>query len=148
MEKKEQEKFILTAKGHTNVQATHSSTFEITLDSHLTQQGDCIIGVGASHSAQDINNILGEALRRPGTQIHTYLSVGEISECIQGWGSPKLILSEETSLVWRTSDFVDARTVAIHCDKAAKDLNRALIALLQNPDSSLQVSLGVFAGST
>lgn len=148
MENKEQEKFILTAKGHTNVQATHTSTFEITLDSHLTLQGDCIIGVEASHSAQDINNILGEALRRPGSQIHTYLSVDEISECIQGWGSPKLILSEETSLVWRTSDFVDARTVAIHCNKAAKDLNRALITLLQNPDSSLQVTLVVFTGAT
>ena len=148
MEKKEQKKFALTAKGHANVQATHSSTFEITLDSHLSRQGDCIIGVESSHSAQDINNILGDAIRRPGSQIHTYLSVGEISECIQGWGSPKLILSEETSLVWRTSDFVDARTVAIQCDKAAKDLNRALIALLQNPDSSLQITLLVFSDAT
>ena len=148
MAKKEQEKFTLTAKGHVNVQATHSSTFEITVDSHLSQQGDCIIGVEASHSAQDINNILGASLRRPSSQVHTYLSVGEMSECIQGWGSPKLILSEATSLVWRTSDFVDARTVAIHCDKAAKDLNRALIALLQNPDSSLQVTLIVFSGAT
>ncbi len=148
MEKKEQKKFALTAKGHANVQATHSSTFEITLDSHLSRQGDCIIGVESSHSAQDINNILGDAIRRPGSQIHTYLSVGEISECIQGWGSPKLILSEKTSLVWRTSDFVDARTVAIQCDKAAKDLNRALIALLQNPDSSLQITLLVFSDAT
>ena len=148
MEKKEQVKFTLTAKGHANVQATHASTFEITLDSHLSRQGDCIIGVEASHSAQDINNILGEALRHPGSQIHTYLSVGEISEHVQGWGSPKLILSEGTSLVWRTSDFVDARTVAIQCDKAAKDLNRALIALLQNPDTSLQVTLVVFSGAT
>ncbi len=148
MEKKEQEKFTLTAIGHANVQATHSSTFEITLDSHLSRQGDCIIGVEASHSAQDINNILGDALRCPGSQIHTYLSVGEMSECIHGWGSPKLILSEATSLVWRTSDFVDARTVAIRCDKAAKDLNRVLIALLQNPDSSLQVTLIVFSGAT
>ncbi len=148
MENKEQVKFTFTAKGHTNVQATHSSTFEITLDSHLSRQGDCIIGVEASHSAQDLNNILGAALRRPGSQIHTYLSVGEISECIQGRGSPKLILSEETSLVWRTSDFVDARTIAIQCDKAAKDLNRSLIALLQNPDSSLQITLLVFSDAT
>jgi len=148
MEKKTQVKFTLTAKGHTNIQATHSSTFEITLDSHLSRQGDCIIGVEASHSAQDINNILGTALRSPDSQIHTYLSVGEISEIIQGWGSPKLILSEETSIVWRTSDFVDTRTVAIQCDKAAKNLNRALIALLQNPDSTLQVTLIVFSGAT
>lgn len=148
MEIKEQEKFIFTAKGHANVQATHSSTFEITLESHLSRQGDCIIGVEASHSAQAINANLGDALRCPGSQIHTYLSVGEISECIQGWGSPQLILSDETSLVWRTSDFVDARTVAIQCDKAAKDLNRALIALLQNPDTSLQVTLVVFSGAT
>jgi hypothetical protein len=148
MEKKEQVKFTLTAKGHANVQATHSSTFEITLDPHLSRQGNCIIGVEASHSAQDINNILGKELRNPGSQIRTYLSVGEISEHVQGCGSPKLILSERTSLVWRTSDFVDARTVAIQCDKAAKDLNRALIALLQNPDTSLQVTLVVFSGAT
>ena len=147
MEKKEPEKFTLTAKGHANVQATHSSTFEITVDSHLSRQGDCIIGVEASHSAQDINNILGEALRSPGSQIHTHLSVADISECVQGWGSPWLILTEATSLVWRTSDFVDARTLSIQCDKAAKDLNRALVALLQNPDSTLQVTLVVFSGA-
>ena len=136
----------LTAQGHTNIQATHSSTFEITMAPHLSLKGDCIIGVNGSRGAQEIDLILGEVIRRPNSRIITQLAVGALSEEIHGYGSPAITLISPTSLVWRTSDFVDDRTIAIGCDKAAKDLNRHLIKLLQNPDTTLQVAIHVFVG--
>jgi hypothetical protein len=139
--------FMFTAQGHASIQATHFSTFEVTMEPHLTLQGDCIIGVNASHGARHINTLLGDALRQPDTQIRTYLSNGELTEYVQGYGSPQLTLNSPTSLVWRTSDFVDDRTVAIRCNKAAKDLNRHLIESLQNPDIILQVALVVVLGA-
>ncbi|MFX1566314.1 MAG: DUF371 domain-containing protein [Promethearchaeota archaeon] len=144
----EANRFTFTATGHPNIQATHKSTFEVTMAPDLSLQGDCIIGVNASHSAQQINSLLGDALRHPKSHLLTYLSNGPITECIQGYGSPQLILQSPTSLVWRTSDYVDDRTIAIRCNKAARDLNRRLIESLQQPDSTLQVTLVLFLGTT
>jgi hypothetical protein len=141
---KEPTKFTFTAKGHVNIRATHPSTFEITTEPHLTPKGDCIIGVEASHSALELNQLAGDNLRTPTSEIQTFLSVDGITECIWGNGSPQLTLSNKISLVWRTSDFVDDRTIAINCDKAAKDLNPILISKLRNPGSILEVTFFVF----
>lgn len=138
----------LTARGHPNIRASHSSTFEVTTESKLTLKGDCIIGVTASLSASDINTILGDLLRKSTSYVHTVLSVGDITDHVNGRGSPYLSLTSPQSLVWRTSDFVDERTVAIHCNKAARDLDRNLIRALQNPENHLQVTLLVFEGTT
>jgi hypothetical protein len=143
-----QRQFTLTAKGHVNIQAIHSSTFEVTKESYLSLRGDCIIGVDASHDARDINTKLGSVLRSPDTQIRTILSDGKITEEISGHGSPQLTLFSATSLVWRTSDFVDERTVAIRCNKAAKDLDRRLIESLQNPNTVIQITLIVFSDNS
>ncbi len=137
----------MTARGHPNIRATHASTFEVTTESKLTRQGDCIIGVAASQSASDINTMLGDLLRKPTSYVHTVLSVGDITDHIDGRGSPHLSLASTQSLVWRTSDFVDERTVAIRCNKAARDLDRNLIRALQNPKNQLQVTLLVFVGT-
>jgi len=135
--------FTLTAKGHKNIQASHSSTLEVTTDSHLTLQGDCIVGVKASHSAQDLRSLLDPVLRLPRCRIRTTLKVGAHTDTIQGWISHKFPLSDSSSVVWRTSTFVDERTIAIQCNKAAKDIDRRLIAALQNPHSVLEVQLVV-----
>ena len=142
-----QRQFTITAYGHANIQATHSSTFEITIDSNLTMKGDCIIGIKASHNAHHLHTYFGDAIRCPEIRILTHLSAGGITDQIQGFGSPRLTLTSPTSLVWRTSEFVDDRTVAIRCDKAAKDLNRRLIESLQISDTELQVIITVFVES-
>jgi hypothetical protein len=118
------------------------------MESDLSLRGDCVIGINASHGARQINSVLGDDLRRPKSYLLTYLSNGKTTECIQGYGSPKLSLTSGASLVWRTSDFVDDRTIAIRCNKAAKDLNRQLIESLQKLDSILKVTLVLFHGTT
>ena len=142
-----QHQFTITAYGHPNIQATHSSTFEITMDSHLTMKGDCIIGIKASHNASHLYTHFGDAIRHPRTKILTHLSTEKVTDQIQGFGSPHLTLNSPTSLVWRTSEYVDDRTLAIRCNKAAKDLNRRLIEALQNSDTELQVIITIFVES-
>lgn len=140
--------FTITARGHENIRATHKSTFELTTDYHLTLQGDCIVGVETTHSLSMLNSIFGDALRNPGSRIHTQLAIGKITEQIQGYGSPQLKLTDPNSIVWRKSNFIDERTIAISCDKAAKDLNRQLIKALQTPKAVLQVTIVVYPGTT
>lgn len=140
--------FRFRAKGHGNILATHASTFEVTMEPHLTQQGDCIIAVNSTHTARHLNFILGDALRQPNSQIHTTLSVGDTVELVKGHGSPHLPLSSTTSIVWRTSGHIDERTIAIHCDKSAKNINRIMVEMLQNPETTLQVAISVFLEST
>ena len=142
----EEIRFTLFAQGHPNIQATHSSTFEVTMEPRLSLRGDCIIGVNASHAARHVQTLLGDVLQHPDTKILTYLSDGEITEQVHGYGSLKHSLSAQTSMVWRTSDFVDERTIAIRCNKAAKDLDRNLIKSLKNPHTVLQVAIVVFPG--
>ena len=133
----------ITARGHGNIQAYHPSTFEVTTDSSLTLKGDCIIGVDASHSAKDLKSLLKNALLVAPCQIRTTLKVGSVSDTILGWVSPELSFTDSSSIVWRTSAFVDDRTIAIRCDKAAKDIDRRLVAMLQNPESILKIQLVV-----
>jgi hypothetical protein len=140
--------FTITARGHENICATHQSTFELTTESHLSLQGDCIIGVETTHSVAMLNQIFGDALRSPGSRVYTQLAIGKVTEQIQGYGSPQLQLSDPTSIVWRKSNFIDERTIAIGCNKAAKDLNRHLIKALQTSEAILQVSLVIYPGTT
>ncbi len=140
--------FTMTARGHENIRATHQSTFELTTESHLTLQGDCIVGVGTTHSVSMLNSIFGDALRSPGSRIHTKLTIGEITEKIQGYGSPQLKLTDPNSIVWRKSNFIDERTIAIGCNKSAKDFNRNLIKALQTSKAILHVSIAIYSGIT
>lgn len=132
-------KVAFKAKGHPNIRATHGSTLEVTAETDLTIRGDCIIGVQAAHSAQTLQVLLGSIIRKPECQIYTAFSAGGLTEEILGFGSSAITLGAKDSLVWRTSSYVDERTIAIKCDKAAKDLKRNLIRCLQNPATTLHV---------
>jgi hypothetical protein len=137
-----------TAYGHPNVRATHWSTMEVTTQPNLTLKGDCILGVRADKSPNMIDAAIGWLLRRETSRITTRLSAGEFAEEIHGVGSPRLSLRNASSLVWRTSNYVDDRTVAIRCDKAARDVARELVSQLQNSEAVLQVVILVSAGTT
>jgi hypothetical protein len=141
-------KIGFTATGHANIQATHPSTLEITMDKDLTLRGDCIIGVAATHSAQTIGTLFRTTVRNKTSRIQTILRAEKHTEEVHGFGSPDLILANPVSLVWRKSRFIDDRTFAIGCDKAAADLNRDLVACLQNPDTTLHVAVIVSVDST
>ncbi|MCD6403528.1 MAG: DUF371 domain-containing protein [Candidatus Aenigmarchaeota archaeon] len=132
----------IVAWGHPNILGTHETTFEITKDLEVTKKGDCIIGVRANKSCNDLSEELKSALKE-GRKVRITLIAGEESDVIEAVGSPALKLTDKDSIVVRKSDFIDERTLAIMSNKAAKDINRKLLEKMKNPDQKLRVVIEV-----
>lgn len=132
---------IIEAYGHENVLSTHKTTFEITKEPKLTKRGNCIIAVNANKSASELNQTFKNAIKRENTKITIIIEAGGIAEIVEAYGSPKLQLTHPTDLVIRKSNYICNRTVAINANKAAKDLQPALVKKLQNPKQKIKIKL-------
>ncbi|HJJ38543.1 MAG TPA: DUF371 domain-containing protein [Methanocorpusculum sp.] len=121
---------IIHCRGHENVLSLHKSTFEITKEETLTLTGDCIVGICADKGAADLSDEFKSALRSPGAVLTTTLEANGITASITAKGTD-LPLTHPTDFVWRKSDFICGRTIAVHADKAARDLPRGLISELK-----------------
>jgi hypothetical protein len=134
------------ARGHANVSATHASTLEVTSEDFLTPAGDCILGVEADATAADFDASFCEACRSRAAELTLVLEVKENgseashTETVSGRGHPDLTFESDTSLVVRTSEYVDDRTVMVDAGKAAADISRDLVdALAAGGDLSLSL---------
>lgn len=125
--------FQIEFSGHENIRSTHQKTIEITKESHLTPQGDCIVGVNATSSCADLPQNLKQKMKNPNSKITFSISVGDEEFVITGRGHPDLILTHQDDIVIRKSNFICPRTLAIKCDKASDLVPRSMISLLQNP---------------
>ena len=126
-------KFEIDFLGHENIRSNHQKTIEITKESHLTSQGDCIVGVNATSSCADLPQELKDKLKIPGAKITFSIRVGKHEFVLEGKGHPDLTLTHSEDIVIRKSDFICPRTLAIKCDKASDLLPREMVSLLQNP---------------
>jgi len=126
-------KFEIDFLGHENIRSNHQKTIEITKESHLTSQGDCIVGINATSSCADLPQELKDKLKNPGAKITFSIRVGKHEFVLEGKGHPDLILTHSEDIVIRKSDFICPRTLAIKCDKASDLLPREMVSLLQNP---------------
>jgi len=125
-------KETIHASGHENVTAEHASTFELTSDDYLTPAGDCILGIEADRVPADFDDAFVAACRDSEATITVTLAAEGYEQTITGRGHPDLTFENERSLVGRTSDYVDDRTVMVAADAAAVDLNRDLVTALAN----------------
>ena len=132
----------LSATGHDNVSGTHASTFEVTTETFLTPAGDCILGIEADRAPADFGDEFVAAAQDADARITATLSAGDHVVEIEGRGDPDLTFENAVSMVGRTSDYVDDRTVMVEADAAAADLDRDLVAALSN-GASLSVELTV-----
>jgi len=132
---------VITARGHENVQSINKTTFEITKETHLTKRGDCIIAVGATKGAVDLNPRFRTVARSQGARITIKIEVNEEEEIVTARGNPNLLFTHPADLVVRKSDYVCVRTLALRADKAACDLSRKLVEKLRNPDQKVRVTL-------
>ncbi|MFB6312124.1 MAG: DUF371 domain-containing protein, partial [Salinirussus sp.] len=122
----------ITARGHENVRATHASTLELTSENWLTPAGDCIIGIEADTTPADIPSSFVNRCRDDDARIRLELAVGDQDETLVGHGDPRLSFDSDTSLVCRTSQYVDERTVLVGADTAAEDLDRGIVNALRD----------------
>ena len=118
--------------GHENILSLHEKTIEITKDSELTTNGDCIVGVGADISCIDLPEKMKRKIQDPKTKITFSIKAGNKKFIIQGNGSKKLSLKHTKDIVLRKSAFTCSRTIAINCDKASSDIPRDFMKILQN----------------
>ena len=136
-------KFEIQFSGHENVRSNHQKTIEITKESNLTPQGDCIIGVNATSSCADLPLELKKQLKNSVSKITFSIRVGNKEFVLEGKGHPKLILSHTEDIVIRKSDFICPRTLAIKCDKASDLLPRDMVTLLQDPKTKGTFTISV-----
>jgi hypothetical protein len=132
---------VIFARGHENVQSTNRTTFEITKDEHLTRRGDCIIAVGATKGAADLNPEFKEAARTEHARILITIETDGDIEVVDAWGNPQLSFMHPTDLVVRKSDYICSRTLAIYADKVAEDLSRRLVEKMRNPNQKVKITL-------
>jgi hypothetical protein len=118
------------AQGHENVSANHGSTVEVTSDNWLTPAGDCIIAVEADRVPSDFTDEFVSTCRDAAVTITATITVGEYEQTITGHGHSDLTFESNRSMVLRTSEYVDDRTVMVDADMAAEGLDRDLISAL------------------
>jgi len=128
----------IRARGHENVSAEHASTFEVTSDGFLTPAGDCILAVGADRTPADFAESFVRACQDPDATITVSLETDDHADRIEARGHPDLTFASDRSLVGRTSDYVDERTVAVEAERAARGVDRDLVAALA---SGVQVTV-------
>jgi hypothetical protein len=135
----------IVALGHENIQAIHLSTLMFTKEKHLSKTGDCVVGVASDKAVENLSQTFKDALRKPNAKLTIIIEAGGITEEINAFGSPKLILTHLTDMVIRKSDYICNRTLAIRADKSAIDLSRELVEKLNNPKQKVNITL-VFRG--
>lgn len=123
------------ARGHEHVSAEHASTWELTSDDWLTPAGDCILGIEADTTPADFDSAFVDACQSHDATIEATLRVGDHEQTIVGSGHPDLSFADDRSLVARTSDYVDDRTVMVDADTAAEGFARELVDALADGGS-------------
>jgi hypothetical protein len=125
---------IIRCRGHPRVLGTHPTTFEVTREEQLTENGNCIIGVGADRGCAGLSPAFRAVLAHDDAILVTRLVCNDIVVEVRSHGSSQFTLDHPTDLVWRKSPFVSGRTVGIRSDRAAISLPRDLIEYLARGD--------------
>jgi hypothetical protein len=120
----------ITARGHENVTAEHTSTFEVTTDDYLTPAGDCILAIEADRAPAAFDPDFVDVCRDADATITITLAAAGHETTVTAAGHPDLSFESDRSAVVRTSSYVDERTVAIEADRAAADIDDAIVTAL------------------
>jgi hypothetical protein len=116
-------------------------TFEITKEAEVTRSGDCVVAVKATKSLHDLSTEFKEICKHYATIITVELMAENLNAKIRGRGSPELTLTHASEIVGRKSGYVSDRTLMVHADKAACDLDRELLRALADPRTRLEVRM-------
>ena len=133
----------VTARGHQTIRALHPTTFELTKDKHLTERGDCIIGVDLDKGVSELDPELKKVLRKKTSLVIMVLKVGDLIDTVFAQGHENLVLSDSRRIIVRRSSYIDPATLAINANKSSKNIRRDLIEKLRDPDATLTMEIYV-----
>lgn len=143
------------AYGHPNILATHKTTLEFIEDEELSLKGDCIVGVKADFDLEKLKQFIktiknrrflghrkfekfsSETKKNRIKIIIETISKPKIKEKIFAQLNPDFNSNKE--LVIRKTNFISKRTFAIKANKAAFELNKALIDFLREKENKIIV---------
>lgn len=131
---------VLIARGHVNVTATNRRTLEISKDPYVTRRGDCIVACCAEKAAGELRREVLRALASRGVVV-VVIDAGDVWDVVTG-EAPGAVPTSTWRMVVRKSRYVDDSTLAVSADKAAADLNRALVAKLRQ-GAPVRVVVGI-----
>lgn len=129
------------AFGHENVAGNHRTTLELTSEDFLTREGTCIVGVRSNQTLSQLAPEIKMLAASRETRIILRLRAKNLVEEIAGRGDPGLTYSDSVSMVARTSTYVCGRTLMVKADKAALDLDRTFVEVLQSPETVIECEL-------
>jgi uncharacterized protein len=135
--------FRFYARGHPAVLSTHPTTLELTKEADLSKNGDCIIAVGSTAGLRDLPEPIKHALSSEACRARLTLNLDPHRFVIEGHGANGLTFSHPTDMVVRKSGFLSDRTLIVGANRAAADLPRSLVQLLQDPRREIMVELAI-----
>ena len=135
--------FRFYARGHPAVLSTHPTTLELTKEDALSKNGDCIVAVGSSVGLRDLPEAMKNVLSKEDCRARLTLRLDGHQFAIEGRGASGLTLSHPTDIVVRKSGFTSDRTLMVYANRAAADLPRSLVGLLQDPSRRVLVEFTV-----
>ena len=121
----------ITAHGHHTVRATHHKSLEIKRGHNLDLRETCVVAVGAAWDP--------EALRALPQPIEVTVGVGGQQASFTATRNPRFSSTE--SMVFRSSRYNDRRTLGVEASLSARDLDRALVEALRDPDTEVVVTI-------
>jgi hypothetical protein len=122
---------IIYCRGHPLVSASHLTTFEVTKEETLSENGHCIIGVGANKGAAGLLKNFKEILCHDDALLATTLTCEGVRVTVHSKGSASMALDHPTDFVWRKSTFVCGRTIGTRSDHVAATLPPELVCHLK-----------------
>jgi hypothetical protein len=131
------------ARGHVNIRATHEKTIEVTRETHLTTQGDCIAAVASEKGLRDLPQAMRAAAKRSDAVISLSLMLGDRVFTTTGRGDPALTWEHPTDMVARISGYICPRTLMVHADKATIHMPRSLVQQLKDHAAVVSVTVTV-----
>ena len=139
----------LLARGHPNIEAKHEKTMALTCHEKVSRRGDCFIGLGASKSLADFSTDFKKLASNKKANIRMEIRIEGLDEgiIVEGRGRSSLSYSHPKDIVIRKSGFVCPKTVMVYADKAAGDLSRSFVKLLQKPETVIKIVFTVTLGS-
>jgi hypothetical protein len=133
-------KFAFYARGDPRITALHPTTLEITREWVRSDYGDCIIATSAEVGLAGLPEELKRAARQ-GAEMVMIIEAGGLMEKVRGRGHPSLTFTSESEMVVRRSRYVCDRTLMVGSDKAAFDLDRALVEQLKKLGNRVKITL-------
>ncbi len=125
-------RFTFTCFGHENVLSRHRNTLEFTKDSNLSKDGDCILGIKADFNVNELIKFVNKV-----NNIRVIMKVEDLSDdfCC----TINKDFNDAYEIVFRITEFRSKRTFGMRATKAAKDINRKLVAKMKNLNAKMNV---------